>query len=82
MQWIKLKEHTSKKRVSKVCPLRRSFIRRDRSSERRGRGAHVQVNLQVNKIKILLTRVEAKTASALDLPDLGRFPASPAAATL
>lgn len=37
---------------------------------------------RVNKIKILLTRVEAETASALDLPDFGRFPASPAAATL
>lgn len=37
---------------------------------------------RVNKIKILLTRVEAKTASALDLPDFGRFSFIPAAAAI
>ena len=37
---------------------------------------------RVNKIKILLTRVEAETASALDQPHFGRFPANPEAAAL
>lgn len=86
MQWIKLMDAHLQKEVGSdvttVCPLGRRFILRDRSSERRGREGIFRVRQEVNKIKILLTRVEAKPASALDLPDLGRIPAVPAAAAL
>lgn len=86
MQWIKLMDAHLQKEigsdVTTVCPLGRRFILRDRSSERRSRGGFFRVHKEVNKIKILLTRVEAETASALDLPGLGRIPAVPAAAAL